>query len=46
VRQKGIIYIQDVVTRHKLGAQHSGEGICAINRVMYQKRNGWKQFGH
>jgi hypothetical protein len=27
--QKGIIYIQDAVTRHKLGAQYSGEGMCA-----------------
>jgi len=36
--QKGIIYIQDAVTRHKLGAQHSEEGMCAINRVIYQKR--------
>jgi hypothetical protein len=44
--QKGIVYIQDAVTRHKLGAQYSGEGMCAINRVVYQKRSSWKQFGH
>jgi len=44
--QKGVIDIQDAVTGHKLGAQYSGEGMCAINRVMYQKRSGWKQSGH
>jgi hypothetical protein len=27
--QKRIIYIQDAVTRHKLGTPYSGEGMCA-----------------
>jgi hypothetical protein len=27
VCQKAIIYVQDAVTRHKLGAQYSGEGM-------------------
>jgi hypothetical protein len=46
VCQKAIIYVQDAVTRHKLGAQYSGEGMWAINRIINRKLSRWKQFGH